>query len=328
MPPPPPRGGATTAASAPGHAVAPCIQEDHDACDRDPGGDPPILTPLTPAEEIDQPAVQRLVDFLVAGGVHGLFILGSIGEGAYLRLAVKRQLAEATVAAAAGRVPVIAGVLETSTARVIEEMERLALPGIAAFVVTTPYYYGGFGPGDLREHFRRVAAATDRPILAYNIPVNTHVAMKADVMLQLADLPNIIGVKDSGGDWFEDQPMLLRQRPAGFRVFQGNQTYLGVSLLAGADGLVPGHANICPEFLVQMYAAAQRQDAAAVWAAQAQVNDLIGLRAKAPIHTYKVIAQALGLMGDTVTAPLPRLSPDEARQCRVAHARLGFPIPV
>ena len=287
---------------------------------------PPMLTPLTATEEVDHPAVQRLVDFLIAGGVHGLFILGSLGEGAYLRSAVKRELAEITVRAAAGRVPVIAGVLETSTARVVEDMKRLALPGIAAYVVTTPYYYGGFGAGDLREHFRRVAEATDRPILAYNIPVNTHVTMKAELMLQLAGIPNIVGVKDSGGDWFEDQLLLLRQRPAGFRVFQGNQTYSGVSLLAGADGLVPGHANVCPELLVEMYAAAQRQDAAAVWAAQARLNDLMCLRAKAPIHTYKVIAQALGLMGDTVAAPLPRLSPEEVRQTRAAHARLGVPI--
>jgi 4-hydroxy-tetrahydrodipicolinate synthase len=151
--------------------------------------------------------------------------------------------------------------------------------------------------------------------------------MKAELMRGLADIPNIIGIKDSGGDWFEDQLLLLRERPQGFRVFQGNQSYLGVSLLAGAEGLVPGHANICPELLVGLYAAARRQDAAAVWAAQARVNDLMCIRAKAPIHTYKVIAQALGLMGDTVAAPLPRLNPEEARLSRVAHARLGFPIP-
>jgi 4-hydroxy-tetrahydrodipicolinate synthase len=288
---------------------------------------PPLLTPLTPAEEIDHPAVKRFVEFLVGGGVHGLFVLGSLGEGAYLRSSARREMVEATVAAAAGRVPVIVGVLETCTARVVEEMGRLALPGVDAFVVTTPYYHGGFSQADLFEHFRRVAGASDRPILAYNIPPNTHVAMKADLMLQLASLPNIIGVKDSGGDWFEDQLLLLRPRPAGFRMFQGNQVYAAASLLAGADGLVPGHANVWPELMVGMYAAAERKDAAAVWAAQAQLNALLPLRAKAPIHTYKLMAQALGLMGDTVAAPLPRLNPEEARQSLVAHAKAGVPIP-
>jgi len=287
---------------------------------------PPMLTPLTPDERIDGPGVERLVNFLIGHGVHGLFILGSIGEGAFLRSAEKRRLAEATVAAAAGRVPVIAGVLECSTERVIEEMGRLALPGIAAFVVTTPYYYGGFAQRDLREHFRRVATAADRPVLAYNIPQNTHVAMKAELMLDLASVPNIAGIKDSAGDWFEDQMLLLPPRPAGFAVFQGNQVYAGVSLLAGADGLVPGHANVWPDLLVGMYDAARRHEVAAVFSAQAQLNALITLRARAPIHTFKVVAQALGLMGDTVAAPLPRLGPEEARQCVAAHAAIGVPL--
>jgi 4-hydroxy-tetrahydrodipicolinate synthase len=285
---------------------------------------PPVLSPLTPEEEVDQPAVKRFVDFLIAGGVHGLFILGSMGEGPYLRAAVRRELAEVTVAAAAGRLPILAGVLESSTARVVEELRRLAVPGISAYVVTTPYYYGGFSAGELREHFRRVADATDRPILAYNIPQNTHVSMKADLMLQLADLPHVIGVKDSSGDWLEVQLLLLKQRRPEFRVFQGNQIYSGVSLLAGADGLVPGHANVCPDLLVGMYEAAQRKDAAAVWAGQARLNELLRLRGRAPIHTYKVLAQALGLMGDTVATPLPRLGVEEVRQCLAAHSALGL----
>jgi 4-hydroxy-tetrahydrodipicolinate synthase len=287
---------------------------------------PPMLTPLTPDERIDCPAVERLVNFLIGHGVHGLFILGSIGEGAFLRPAEKRTLAEATIAAARGRVPVIVGVLEPGTEKVIEGMRLLALPGIAAYVVTTPYYYGGFSPTHLREHFRRVASAADRPILAYNIPQNTHVTMKADLMCELADVPNIAGVKDSAGDWLEDQVLLLRPRRTGFAIFQGNQVYAGVSLLAGADGLVPGHANIWPDLLVQMYDAALRKELAPVWHAQARLNELMTLRARAPIHTFKVVAQALGLMGDTVVAPLPRLSAEEARQCVTAHRAIGLPV--
>jgi 4-hydroxy-tetrahydrodipicolinate synthase len=287
---------------------------------------PPMVTPLTPDERIDRPAVERLVDFLIGHGVHGLFILGSIGEGAFLRASAKRELAEATVAAAAGRVPVLAGLLECSTERVIEEMGRLALPGIAAYVVTTPYYYGGFAPQDLLEHFRRVAKASDKPILAYNIPQNTHVSMKAELMCELAGVPNIVGVKDSAGDWFEDQLLLLAPRTPGFGIFQGNQGYAGVSLLAGADGLVPGHANIWPDLLVGMYDAALRKDLPPVWAAQARLNELMTLRARAPIHTFKVVAQALGLMGDTVAAPLHRLTTAEAEQCVAAHKAIGLPV--
>jgi 4-hydroxy-tetrahydrodipicolinate synthase len=285
---------------------------------------PPLVTPLTPDERIDSPAVERFVKFLIERGVHGLFILGSMGEGAFLRASVKRELVEAAVSAAAGRVPVLVGVLETGTERVIEEIGRLAVPGVAAYVVTTPYYYGGFAAGDLIEHFRRVAKASDVPILAYSIPQNTHVAMKADIMRTLASVPNVVGIKDSAGDWLEDQALLLEPRTPGFAVFQGNQAFAAVSLLAGADGLVPGHANIWPELLVGMYAAARRSDLPAVWEAQARLNQLMALRAKAPIHTYKVVAQALGLMGDTVAAPIHRLGRDEASNCLAAHAALGL----
>jgi hypothetical protein len=113
----------------------------------------------------------------------------------------------------------------------------------------------------------------------------------------------------------------------GFVVFQGNQIYCGVSLLAGADGLVPGHANVWPELLVGMYEAAQRKETEAVWSAQARLNALMTLRGRAVIHTYKVIAHALGLMSDTVAAPLPRLSAEEAKQSLVAHVAVGVPIP-
>lgn len=288
---------------------------------------PPMITPLTPDENIDRQAVKRFVDFLIQGGVHGLFALGSMGEGAFLRPSVRQEMAAATVEAAGGRVPVIVGALETGTMRVVEEIGRLAIPGIAAYVVTTPYYYGGYAPGELREHFRRVADVTDRPILAYNIPQNTHVTMKAQLMLELASLPNVAGVKDSSGDWFENQLLLFGKRPSDFVVFQGNQIFCGASLLAGGDGLVPGHANVWPGLLVGMYEAARRKDPDAVWSAQARLNELLSLRGRAAIHTYKVIAQALGLMGDTVAAPLPRLSAEEAKQTVAAHAAIGLPIP-
>jgi len=150
--------------------------------------------------------------------------------------------------------------------------------------------------------------------------------MKAELMLELASVPNIAGIKDSAGDWFEDQMILLRQRPPGFAVFQGNQVYAGVSLLAGADGLVPGHANIWPDLLVGMYDAALRKEVATVWAAQARLNELMTLRARAPIHTLKVIAQGLGLMGDTIATPLPRLSVDETGKCIAAHVAIGVPL--
>jgi len=136
---------------------------------------PPLLTPLTPEEGVDRPAVKRFVESLIAGGVHGLFILGSMGEGAYLRPAVRQEMVEATVEAAAGRVPVIAGVLESGTARMLEEMRRLALPGVAAYVVTIPYYYGDSALASCRSIFgewQEPRIGRSSPITSRRIPMS------------------------------------------------------------------------------------------------------------------------------------------------------------
>jgi 4-hydroxy-tetrahydrodipicolinate synthase len=286
-----------------------------------------MITPLTADEGLDRPAVRRMVDFLIDGGVHGLFILGSIGEGPYLRPSVRQELAEATVEAAAGRVPVIAGILETSTARVIDEMHSLSGRGLAGYVATAPYYFGGFNDGELFDHFRRVAEAADLPVLLYNIPQNTKVPLKADLVLKLAEVPNIAGIKDSSGDWPEVQAILHYRNRERFVVLQGNQSMCAVSLLAGADGLVPGHSNVYPRLLVDLMAAGLRRDIDALFAYQAQLDKLVKLRGRASTYTFKIVTKALGLTEDHTSSPLPRLTPEEARQFLAASAAAGLPLP-
>src|SRR5450756_3174267 len=136
-----------------------------------------MITPLTEDERLDRASVHRIVDFLVDGGVHGLFILGSIGEGAVLRPAVRHELAEVAVEAAAGRVPVIAGAIEASTPRVVDEIRALAGRGLSGYVSTTPFYFGGYNDSELYGHFSRIAEAADLPVLLYNIPQNTKVCL-------------------------------------------------------------------------------------------------------------------------------------------------------
>jgi 4-hydroxy-tetrahydrodipicolinate synthase len=287
----------------------------------------PMVTPLTADERLDRPALKRLVEYVIQGGVDGIFILGSIGEGPMLRPAVRLELAEATVEAAAGRVPVIAGALEPSTSRVIEEVRALAGRGLRGYVVTTPFYYGGYNAEDLSAHFRRVAEAADLPILLYNIPQNTKVAFGAELALKLAKVANVAGLKDSSGDWIEVQAILAAHRPPGFVVLQGNQTYAGISMLTGADGLVPGHANVYPQLLAELVASGRRGDVAATMACQARLDALMRLRGRAAIHTFKIVLKAMGLTGDTVCSPLPRLAPPEAEKFLAASVAAGLPLP-
>jgi 4-hydroxy-tetrahydrodipicolinate synthase len=294
--------------------------------DRLSGVIPPMITPLTADEEVDRSAVRRQVDFMIEGGVDGLFLLGSIGEGPFLRARVRQELVEAAVEAAAGRVPVIAGIIETGTTRVIEEMRGLSGRGLAAYVAAAPYYFGGFNDQELSGHFQRVADAADLTVLLYNIPQNTHVPMKAPLVLKLAEHANVAGIKDSSGDWAEVHH-ILRERPAGFTVLQGNQSLCAVSLLAGAEGLVPGHANVWPQLLRDLMAAGRRGDMEAALSCQAQLDKLVRLRGRASTHTFKIVTKYLGLTEDHVSAPLQKLGPEEASRFIDASIAGGLPLP-
>jgi dihydrodipicolinate synthase/N-acetylneuraminate lyase len=267
----------------------------------------------------------RLVDYQIRGGVHGIFVLGTNGEGPCLRDAVRREVCEVAVETANGRVPVIAGVLQPSTARVIDDMTLLRDSGIAAFVATTPYYFGGYNADEMVGHYRRLADATDLPILIYNIPQNTKVSIGAEAVLKIAEDPRIVGVKDSSGNWTEVQRMILERPRPDFVILQGNQQMAAISLVLGADGLVPGFANVHPRLLSDLYDAVRRGAVAEAFAIQKQVDAFLRIRGRATLHGTKLLAAHLGLIEPHLTAPLPRMSPDEASRYLDACLAAGFP---
>lgn len=288
----------------------------------------PLLTPLDAHERIDVSALRRTVEFLLAARVGALFVLGSNGEGPALRPAERRRLAEETVRAVDGRCAVIAGALEPSTARVKDEIDNLAGCGLDAYVVTTPYYYSGYGDAELVAHFRTVAAAAPAPVLAYNIPQNTRVPLRAPVVRALAGIPNIVGLKDSSGDWTEFQAALLDPaRPRDFVMLQGMHSLSAASLLAGADGLVPSFANVRPALLVDLCAAARAGRIDEALRHQATLDRMLEARGRAFLHANKLLAARLGLMQDHVTHPMPRMSAAEGAAFLDASRAAGFEFP-
>src|SRR3954467_8394449 len=286
---------------------------------------PPTVTALDADERLDRAGMARLVEYQISGGVNGIFVLGTNGEGPCLRDAVRREACEVAVEAARGRVPVIAGVLQPSTARIIDDIKLLESSGIEAVVVTTPYYFGGYNSDELVGHYRRLADATDLPILIYNIPQNTKVPIKASAILKIAEDPRIAGVKDSSGDWAEVQRMILERPREDFTILQGNQQMAAISLVLGADGLVPGFANVHPRMLADLYDAATRGDTAGAFAIQKQVDAFLRIRGRATLHGTKLLAAHLGLIQPHLTAPLPRMNPDEAKRYMDACLAAGFP---
>lgn len=272
---------------------------------------PPVISPLTPSGDIDVAGLEAHVHRLVDGGVHGLFVLGSSGEGPLLTSSLARTLIRRTVEAVDGQVPVIAGALEPSTVRTIEAIELAAECGADAVVITTPYYVETDEVG-MRAHIREAAERSPLPVVLYNIPSKTYHNMTPSIVADVIDLESIVGVKDSHGDWPQFEQLLALRRP-GFVVLQGAERYGARSLLAGADGLVPGLGNVAPQLFAAMFNAAQAGDRDRVLALQLDV-DVLGT-----LHTYghwlACLKYAVSLVSPTQPNTFARVAPlsDAAR---------------
>ena len=278
---------------------------------------PPLLTPLLPDDHVDSQSVHRLVEHILAGGASGVFALGSSGEGAFLTLGQRRALVQSAIEAMRGRGLLLVGIGECSVRRVREVITALDLPGVDAFVLTLPFY-GEFSRPEIQlSFFRAIADESPRPLLLYNIPQAVHALVEPDTLGELAGHPNIIGAKDSYGDMDRFQRLLWLTREIDFAVFQGAESIAGLSLLAGADGLVVGLGNLVPAWFATMIEAAHANQPAQVLEIQKRISAL------GTLHTHnhwlsclKTAASLLGLCGPTVSAPLPMLSPDETARIR------------
>jgi len=221
---------------------------------------PPVSTPLTERFEVDEASLRRLIAFLLDGGVSGLFMLGSTSEAVFLTDAQRARVIEIALDAAAGRVPVLAGIIDMTTGRCLEHARVAERLGADALVLTAPFYMTP-SQGEIVEHFRMVRAAVDLPILAYDIPVAVHSKIERQTVLDLARERVIVGVKDSSGNEANfrqlalDRPTLPR-----FYLFTGSELLVDLAVYVGASGAVPGLANVDPHGFVRLYRAAYAGD--------------------------------------------------------------------
>jgi 4-hydroxy-tetrahydrodipicolinate synthase len=226
----------------------------------------PIVTPFVDGA-IDFAGYERLVEHYVQAGVAGVIPLGTTGESPTVDEAEADALIEHTVAAVADRVPVVVGVSGNDTRRAVKAVQRLARHPVHGLLAVCPYYNRPSQDG-LYQHFTRIAQATDRPILIYNIPYRTGVNLANDTLLALAELPNVAGVKDSCGNIAQSLD-LLRRRPEGFAVLTGEDAYFYTLLAHGADGGILASAHIeTRRFLTvhERMAANDHRGARAAWA--------------------------------------------------------------
>jgi len=287
---------------------------------------PPMITPLKEDGQLDDRAVYRLVEHLVQGGVNGIFVLGTAGEGPALDSVTRLTLIECATEAVAGRVPVLVGCMAVSTRLALQQIEEVAAFRVGAAVVSAPFYYGTNDQEILLEHFRELSRYSPLPLVIYNIPQTTHSFISPETIAELAKLPNIVAVKDSTGDLDHLKAIITLCSGLEFRVFQGSENALVDSLALGIDGLVPGSANIAPTWLSGLYNAMRKGD---IDKALQYQDKVLAYREGCYSSAYwlsalKGAAAALGLCEEYCTHPIPSLIPEQRAKIRSTLKDLGI----
>ena len=304
---------------------------------------PPMVTPLAGSNQLDLAGLERLVEHLITGGVHGLFVLGSTGEGPSLSHPLRRELIERTCAHVDGRVPVLVGITDPCHAESLALARDAAELGADAVVLAPPFYFP-IEQRELLDYTRQVAREVPLPLVIYNMPALTRICYEPDTIRQLLDEPTIVGVKDSSGDldYFRTLREVTRAR-ADWSLMIGQERLLVQSLELGGDGGVCGGANVWPQLFVQLYDATLATTDTAI-AEQGDVlphlvdqADRLGqilhpehepMTASTVIRGSKAALSVLGICSDLVALPLEPCPPEEKRRIASILAKLALAAPL
>ena len=285
---------------------------------------PPLAIPLKDGE-LDVPSLERHINRMIDAGIHGLFVLGSSGEVVFSTDKRRDQILREAKRIVDGRIPIMAGVIDTETERVIEHIRAAEEIGVDAVVATAPFY-ALQGETEIRKHFHLLREATELPIYAYDIPVCVHVKLSPGLLMDLGKEGVLNGVKDSSGDDVSFRFLSRMNEEAGhpLQLFTGHEVVIDGAYMSGADGSVPGLGNVDPAGYVRQWDAFQAGDWEAVRKEQDRLADLMtivmvqGVQGfGAGIGAFKTALQLLGVF-DTNDMPRP-VAPLEG--ANVEHVR-------
>jgi len=287
-----------------------------------------LITPLRGRDQLDEPGLERLLERILAGGVRGLFVLGTTGEGPGLGYALRRKLVTRVCRHVAGRVPIFVGITDTAFTEALSLAAHCADAGVTAVVSAPPYYLPAAQP-ELCEWLDHLAGELPLPLVLYNMPALTKVSFAPATVRRAMDHRNIIGMKDSSGDleYFRALLALLPHR-ADWCVLMGPEELLAESVAAGGHGGVNGGANLFPRLYTQLYDAAQAGNREAV----ARLHPLvlrvgaelyrIGAHSSAIIKGLKCALSCLGVCDDFMAEPARRFREPERQKVALALERL------
>ena len=289
---------------------------------------PPLVTPLLDRDTLDAAGLERVVEHVLAGGVQGIFVLGTTGEGPSLGHRLRRELVGRVTAQVRGRAAVLVGITDTAFVEAVALARHAASAGADAVVLAPPYYMPE-GQPELREYLEHFLPELPLPLFLYNMPPLTKVPFELDTVRWARDQPGIVGIKDSSGDlaYFSRLCALAGER-AEWSVLMGPEEILAPSILVGGHGGVPGGANLFPRLYVALFEAARAGDLERASDLQRRVTTVaeglyhIGKHASATIKGIKCALSCLGLASDFMAEPFHRFRDPERRRVREALEEL------
>lgn len=283
----------------------------------------PLITPLTPDEELDEQALRKCIKHVIDGGVNGVFVHSTTGEGPCLLDHVREKAIEITAEETKGKTLFMVGVNDTSTKRVLKNLKNIERYQPDAFVVHPPFFFSLNSQQELLTFYRTLTEATDLPIILYNIPGLTKQPLSIDTVRELLKNPKIIAIKDSSVDYlFLLELIKLKKDFPTFRIFVGKTHLFTPCLLAGGDGGVDGISNLIPERCVRLVELIKAGKIIEAYRQQDEINEIWNVyHVRSFVAGIKMAMHLAGLCGPTVSSPVLTLSEAEKEHVRAIMER-------
>jgi len=284
-----------------------------------------IVTPMHEDGSLDLPRLRSLIDFHVKEGTDGIVVVGTTGESPTVNVEEHCELIRVAVEHAAGRIPIIAGTGANSTREAIELTEFCRKAGAVAGLSVVPYYNRPTQEG-LYQHFRTIAEASPLPMILYNVPGRTVADLSNDTALRLAEVPNIIGIKDATGN-IDRACDLIARAPKDFALYTGDDMTAMAFIMLGGHGTISVTANVAPRLMHEMCVAAAAGDGVRARDLNAR---MVGLHrhlfCEANPIPVKWAVEQMGFVGKGIRLPLTRLSESCHERVRDAMRQAGVEV--
>ncbi len=291
---------------------------------------PPMVTPLQDRDMLDTAGLERLVEHILAGGVHGLFILGTTAEAPSLSYRLRYEVIERVCKQVEERIPVLVGITDTSFVESVNIANKARDSGATAVVLAPPYYFPA-GQPELLEYLKHLISELSLPLFLYNMPSYTKMVFEPDTIRTAAGIPGIVGIKDSSGNmiYFRRLQILLKDHPE-FSLLMGREELLAETVLLGGHGGVCGGANLLPELYVGLYNAACAKDLAKIGVLHEKVMKLsnaiytVGQYESSYLKGIKCALSCMGICSDFMAEPFHRFRQEEHDRIQQYVKELGI----